>query len=355
MRNKITCLDGIRALGWFGVFLAHFRGAFAPDAVWWTDKTPFSLFYAGDKIVCILFVISGLVLSYKYFSKKQYDTIAFDAFKRYFRLMPTILVTELAVVFLMKHHLFFNIPASEVLGSGYFLGIFNTSVPSWSACLRESLITTYFAGTAEYIGPLWTMKYEYLGSLLVLASIAIFRNSKLRWLFYAVFLCLYRSYFNYFIIGMIISEILTNDSLMAKLKRHISVQVFLIIAGFFIVGMTDYPNMGKYTRILFDAGIFMFLIGLISNDIAGKILGNKVLVKGSRISYAAYIVHWPIIETFSCGIFLLLYKSIFVSNAIKILLFIATAVLVVFCSFVMNRYVEPVGSFIADKFRKLAD
>ena len=99
----------------------------------------------------------------------------------------------------------------------------------------------------------------------------------------------------------------------------------------------------------------MLLIGLTSNDIAGKILGNKMLVKGGRISYAAYIVHWPIIETFSCGIFLLLNKSLTVSDGIKILLFIATAGLVIFCSFVIYRYVEPIGTFIADKFRKWAE
>ena len=174
MREKINCLEGIRTIGCISVFLCHFRGAFLPDqAIWLIDHTPLMILTAGNSVVRILFVVSGFVISYKYFEIQRYEQVPKDMLKRYFRLAPSVIAANLFVYFLMKFGFMFHVQAAAVSGSEDFLGIFNNFTPNLVQCLKEALITCYFQGANGYIGPLWTMVYEYLGAILVLCVIYV--------------------------------------------------------------------------------------------------------------------------------------------------------------------------------------
>lgn len=77
------------------------------------------------------------------------------------------------------------------------------------------------------------------------------------------------------------------------------------------------------------------------------------MVQGGKIAYAAYVLHWPIIESFSCGLFLLLYNLGYSSITIKYLILIATTIVVIIGSIIFNRFIEPIGNILINKMNNL--
>lgn len=232
MKEKINCLEGIRAIGCISVFLCHFRGAFLPNqTIWLIDHTPLMILTAGNSVVRILFVVSGFVISYKYVTTQQYEEAPKDMLKRYFRLAPSVIAANLFAYVLMKSGAMFHIQAAAESGSEDFLGIFNNFTPNLAQCLKEAAITCYFQGANAYIGPLWTMVYEYLGVILVLGVIYVCRGSYLRHLFYIIVFVCFSSYYNYFVLGMLICDIYVDQGISEILQRHRWIPYGLFLPG----------------------------------------------------------------------------------------------------------------------------
>jgi peptidoglycan/LPS O-acetylase OafA/YrhL len=100
-RREINYLDGLRGLAALTVVFLHYVTAFYPAFVTanysqihtksgielFIAKSPLDIFYAGNFAVCIFFVLSGYVLSMKYFQFKNQNILIKSAIKRYFRLV----------------------------------------------------------------------------------------------------------------------------------------------------------------------------------------------------------------------------------------------------------------------------
>ncbi|MBQ8317185.1 MAG: acyltransferase [Lachnospiraceae bacterium] len=343
--KRIDCIEGLRTIGWIGVFLCHFRGAFFPNATIWMDSTPLRFIYSGNAYVRLLFVISGFVISYKYFLKDKYDDALQDICKRYFRLMPPILAAELFVFVLMNVGALRNAEVATMIGSENFLGIFNQFTPNIGTCLKEALFSTYFNGANAYIGPLWTMIYEYLGAIFVIAAVSILKKSNWRWIFYGVFLYANSNYYNYFVIGMLICDLYANFDIPLKIKER-KLSIIIALVGYTMLSMVNLNDSDKYSRIVFGIGIILFMLGVLSSDFLNKILGNKLMVKGGELAYSAYIIHWPIVETISCGLLLLFYDEVNYKLLVSIICIISFIFIVIF-AYLMKKYVEPLGLYIS--------
>lgn len=346
--SKINCIEGLRTIGWIGVFLCHFKGAFFPNRTCWLDMTPIRFIYSGNAYVRLLFVISGFVLCYKYFVKECYDNVLGDVVKRYFRLMPPILCAEIVVYFLMKFNFMKNVEAASIIGSQDFLGIFNTFSPNIIECLKEALVKTYLKGGSAYIGPLWSIVYEYLGALLILAVVYIFKKSPWRWLFYIIFMSAFAGYYNYFFLGMIIADLYVNTNLNEIIKKRPFFQFCMILGGYLMLSMININDQEKYTRVVFAVGIVLFMLGILSSNLMERLLGNRLMVRGGKLAYTAYIVHWPIVETISCGLFLSFYNKI-EYNVLVLLILIITFLVIIFVANIFATYIEPIGADVAKK------
>lgn len=128
--ERVRCIEGLRTIGWIGVLVCHFKGAFLHDVYWWTDGTPLKFLYSGNEYVRLFFVISGFVTSYKYWNIDDNEVLSKDAIKRYFRLVPSVLVSEVVVCCLMKINLLKNAEVAVIVGSEDFLGRLNRFEPS---------------------------------------------------------------------------------------------------------------------------------------------------------------------------------------------------------------------------------
>src|SRR4249920_301079 len=107
--GKLGYMDGLRGVAAFVVVLHHFALTFRPELV--AAVSPLTLLFAGHFAVCIFFVISGFVLSYKFFETSRADVVTSGAVRRYFRLMPLVLTAVLISYLLLRFGLYHNFDA----------------------------------------------------------------------------------------------------------------------------------------------------------------------------------------------------------------------------------------------------
>jgi len=186
-------LDGLR--GWAAVIVL-FHHVFV-DGLPANDFMADRLFCAriffmnGTFAVCLFFVISGFSLSISYLQTGDEKGLARMAAGRYVRLAIPIF----AICSIIYLPLALNIipPSGE---RPHPLDMFGTFTPSVAGLLEFSLVGVFVSqsNVENYDPPLWTMFYEFLGSFMVFATVAIVRSWRLRTcilaiLFVALALC----------------------------------------------------------------------------------------------------------------------------------------------------------------------
>lgn len=356
-KEKISCLEGIRALACCGVFLSHYKGAFFPDSnvFAYIMKTPFAIFFSGNTFVRILFVLSGFVLSYKYLIEEMNNQVRQkllmnDSIKRYFRLVFPLLVVDIIVYFLMRADLLFNVQAAEMIGTTDFLGNFNTFEESWSGCLKEGLFGNLFLGANGYVGPMWTMKYEMYGSLLCLAILALFPQKKMRYIIYCFIILFFRTYYVYFIVGMLICEVYCDHDLYINvfLKKHTVSNLILLFTVFSIIAIYSDIDLNNFRHICFSGILIIFFLSLLHAYILNPIWNCKIFKEIGQLSFAIYLLHWPIIESFSCAFYILTYSKMNYTVCMLIN-FSFTVVFILLAAKILNCYVIIPGVIISNE------
>jgi peptidoglycan/LPS O-acetylase OafA/YrhL len=152
-----------------------------------------------------------------------------------------------------------------------------------------------FRSNAEtYNPPLWTMFYEFLGSFMVFATIAILRSWRLRmWILGGLFviLGLYWPFFSLFIAGILIADLFQQKM---SLRFGNLVGAALCAAGLILTLLPETWSDLKYVAapVCLVAGIALFAPGrrLFENRL-GDFLG--------WISFPLYLVQAAVIYSFS--------------------------------------------------------
>lgn len=342
--HKLKYLDGLRGVAAITVVLNHFIAAFFP-ALYFIDnqtqysrfdnliaKTPLNLIYNGHFSVCVFFVLSGYVLSYKYFglgqSKKNLVT---SALKRYFRLTIPILFSLLLSYFLLKIDWLYNKQVSEMTGSQNWLGTFWNFTPSINEVLSQGIYKVIFKGINGYNPVLWTMKYEFFGSLLVFLFLFLFGSLKKKSLLYITLaIILWDSYYLAFFLGMILCDY--RD--VFKRSKLMSNKFYIIIISILAFYLASYPapkyiNSQLYHHLNFNflreysaqfyhiIAAFLLILVIDSTDSFKKLMSHKSFNFLGRISFSLYLSHMAVIGSLSSYLFyrnihLLSYKMNFI-------------------------------------------
>jgi peptidoglycan/LPS O-acetylase OafA/YrhL len=137
--------------------------------VWQLDlaASPLSALWDGRLAVAIFFVLSGYVLTSAVTARRA--SFMALAGKRYLRLALPVLAATLPTLLLKPLGWYFNHELAFVTGSAWMDSVtssgFQPSVFGW---LRNAFWVVFFVdGHTSYNALLWTMKYEWYGSLLV--------------------------------------------------------------------------------------------------------------------------------------------------------------------------------------------
>lgn len=377
--KKLHYIDGLRGIGALMVYLCHFVFAFyygayslQPEHTHTASgleialgKSPLNLCYNGNFAVELFLVLSGFVLCLGYFQTGERARLKRGAARRYLRLMPPILAVNLLVYGLMRAGAYHNSQAAPLtLSMDWFYG-FNHFPPNLGEALLESLAGCFLWGSNAYNGVLWTMPYLFLGALTVYLAAALVGKNPLRYVVYVgmLFTALVTNiYFTGIFFGFFVCDLVcTKEKLLAWYQKRpwLSWPCFglgLYLASYPSIGTdmegTIYAVLGVPRVVPYHlAGAALILLGVVGNLSLQRVFGCRALQFLGKISYSLYLVHFPVIATFSSWLFLRLQGRLGYHGTVG-LDFILTTLLVIGLSLLCQRYVEPLGTRLAGRWEK---
>ena len=370
--NKIDSIEGFKGIASLIVFTGHFLIAFYPlfnsqnpdEAIFhnvpvmkYIVFSPVSFFYNGHFAVMAFFILSGYVLSYKYFLSRDQTIIVSSLFRRYFRLTLPIFFSCVLAYGCLKLDLFFNQDTSRITNSKW-LASFYTFEPSFIQMVKFALYGVYFNfdGYQDYNNPLWVMHMILVGSFIVFALLFLCSLTKKRYMLYLpALLLMHKSYYLGFILGVMLCDENTNNSNYRSLFKSKLVLCSLLLMGvsFGNYKFTDFGVNGLLSNSLikyyfgFMRGVFYHTIGafftvyvLLHSRIMRVVFSKKIMTYVGKISFSIYITHFVIICSLSCFLFNALYAMIHLKALCVIVTWIVTVLVTVGVSHVFYISIE---------------
>jgi peptidoglycan/LPS O-acetylase OafA/YrhL len=363
--NRIDYLDGLRGIASLIVFINHYLLSFypalflqKPDYVHTTSniegviaKTPISVFYSGGFAVCIFFVLSGYVLSYKYFINKSYEYLASSAVKRYIRLAIPILASVIFsfIILCFNGYSNFEIATTYTKNTFWFSSLWNIH-PNIYEALREGCFSSLFEGsTLNYNSVLWTMNIEFMGSLFVFALLALAGNLKNHYFIYGLLILLFKGgFFTAFTIGLALCDYYTSEE-RKNIKTPILILLLLpviylgayqgIEANSIWEPLKFLSSINKSIPYILAAGLLMLII--INSPKTQHVLSHKWFRFLGKVSFSLYLIHLSILGSFSCFLFKFFYEHFTLTYfASFIFTFIISLPTALFLSYLMYRFVD---------------
>ncbi len=282
--------------------------------------SPVHLLYNGTFAVCLFFVLSGYVLSYRYFITIDIGTLRSSAYKRYFRLMVPVLAAVMISFIVDFFGLYHNREIVAVTGSyGWLETLFQFPHGDIIRAIYSGLFGVFIGGGSIYDNRLWTMATEFRGSFLVYGFLLVLRDRWERIFAYIVaallFVLLFKdAYMISFLAGMAVCDLNT------KLKYDIpdSICIGITILGLWISAVS-FDMKGLFSIIGLHIGttnsnlIFgslLVLLGVAFSPSLKKILSNRFIVWLGKMSFSVYVIHLIIIASYSCIAFSLLNQIV---------------------------------------------
>lgn len=334
--QKKIHLEGLRGFAALIVVIHHFSLAFYPRIVFrlaslpthsslegWFMNSPLYVLVDGNFAVSVFFALSGYVLTFKLIARPNRKDTYRSLLKRYFRLTPSIFLAVILSYLLLKLGLFSVARTSKLTGSQLWLGQLWHFSPILTHALWVGSFGAY-AHVSNYITVLWSMHYEFLGSVLCIVLASLSRRRILRLIAYAIATAfLWHGYFFGMLIGTIVAEahlwISTGSRGSRDLKAVTLTGPLLFVVGLYL-GM--YPQFGlpdgffAPLSILNPLGVVLVhslgaacvLGGLLASHHLQRIFGGKAGAFVGRISFSVYLLHTLVLGSFACWYFEVAYQ-----------------------------------------------
>jgi peptidoglycan/LPS O-acetylase OafA/YrhL len=338
-QTRQTYLDSMRGVAAAIVVVVHYLAAFRPYSIFGLQEgyqpqnqwelfchtPPLSFFLSGHTAVCLFFILSGYVLSISHLRKEK-DTglLVAAAVKRPFRLGGVVLCTILLSAFIWNQGFYFNREAAGLSGSVAWLGGFWTE-ESESRSLLLDMLSGMFRNGVVYNPPLWTIRIELYGSLLVYLFIYLFGQHRHRlWVLAGLAIALQSTDYLGFILGMIAAVLETKTVSHQRPLLNPRISFGCLLAGLVLASYPSYASpvfrsdtiwsflpeirklLGGYPMI---SAAFLFC-GVATNERVQRCLDNSLLNYLGRISFALYAVHCIVLGSISSWMYAGLHKSL---------------------------------------------
>lgn len=362
----------MRGIAAFIVFLFHFVQGFAPQYMGQKTatansginlfETPFAFLVNGHAAVTFFFVLSGFVLSYSYFNKGTNDGLLVSVIKRWPRLFPLALISTLISWMMIHYGLYSYTEAAQVTQSqwmsrfassnGNFLEL------SFLDAFRQGFFYTFFRGDYNLNTSLWTMNYELIGSFVVFGLIPLLNNASpkqgsILFVIFVVTAYYANSYFCAFIMGCFLSYY--RCQVRPSMPPMHASRILLILGLVVVILMFGYmdPASGFYSFMQHESRGFMKAVRIILHSLASviliqmilsydglyKILNGRTFRFMGRCSFALYVIHVPLMFTFSTAVFLACLDIIGYRNSVTVT-FVLTLPLLFLISWLLAKVDE---------------
>lgn len=375
--ERFSELEGVRGIAAVLVVIFHFLVIFYPVLFFGGDflqhsrvednlrGSPFAALFSGSFAVATFFVLSGFVLSIGFFQTGKTSIIRRLAIKRYLRLMPP----ALASVLLAWVYLTIGLSHTEQLhaisqSSGINVGW--GGVGSFWDALYEGTIGAFVHGVTNtsYNSVLWTMQYEFAGSFLVIMLAILFAKSKQRWIVYLIaVVATYNTFFLGFIAGMILADLYANARhLLDRVgtKYYIAGLGFAIFLAAYPVGSSAAGTVYEFLNLpwlsysqnqslaVTIAGALV-IVGVLQIQKLRALLSTSRMTSLGKHTYSLYLVHQPIIYTFTAAVFVSFAGGMQLGYNLSVLLsIIITIPIIILATKVFYIYVEKPSIHLAN-------
>ena len=339
---RITSLDALRGLAALVVLFNHLQHSFLPHlfggaaesktGTW--SMVPISFLLNGGAAVALFFVLSGFVLTQRFFESGKILDIPDSIFKRWPRLAGPVVIVSLISGGLMGFGLYRSFQLSAVNGAWWLTRGLNWT-PRGTVdvvnALKQGVWGTFFNGTCDYNGAFWTMHYELLGSIAVyaLAMFVIIASKKLDWRIILVGLIalwiretIRFPFLGSFVLGSVLALIYTNARELVWKNRTTLILggILSVIIGGFTIPENDLPQSlyiflradsvdGRLCVVYFLyslIALFFLSVALWAPAIR-DFLSRPLLRKLGHLSFPIYLIHTPVICSLGSWIYLALY------------------------------------------------
>jgi peptidoglycan/LPS O-acetylase OafA/YrhL len=248
--SKLIELEALRGIAAIVVLAGHFSLAFVPsfnglqisDGSFSLFGTPFFAIFNGTAAVVVFFILSGFVLTYGVFLSGDIGRAFLSCLKRWPRLAAAVMIANAISGTVMAFGLYSNEQAALLTHSPWLGVFFNWRSAGYHEIVQAIIegATTFFSGEWQYNSPLWTMYFEFWGSMLSLGCailcIKIF-HPRVQVFFLLViwlFVTAYSPYLGTFIIGAIIAMNYSrrNDTVWPGWIAGALIPILIIIFGY---------------------------------------------------------------------------------------------------------------------------
>jgi peptidoglycan/LPS O-acetylase OafA/YrhL len=318
--SHITAFDTVRGLAALSVVFSHYIGAYgwptksvAVKQAW--TYTPLHIAWDGFAAVSLFYVLSGLVLSMKYFRETSQPNLAGFRLTEYltrrvFRIWPPYLFVFVLSYFLRRW-------------VGYYDGATIPHVNTWlfstwggSIPLVQLLREAFLIQAKDYalVPQGWTLPIELFISFLVPVGILLAsRNTGWLILFTLILIGpLGASYYIlHFVIGILLAKYYASIRLWLEPRRGWKIAILLLGLFLYTFRYTlpvylEWNLKASIPWIVTGFGAALLIVVVIASERARSILSLGFLRFIGRVSFSVYLLHFLVIIILMTRVFHLL-------------------------------------------------
>ncbi len=339
-QEKLISLEAARGIASIVVFIHHFILAFLPHYHGILNGTNteqalvgsvFFIFINGSAAVILFFVLSGFVLSYNFFSRNTIENLDKKLISRLPRLaLPVTCSLFLSYILFNFQWMFFyeagNLSNSDWLQKFAYGGLPQNYNPSIWEVIKKGTLDVFILGDSRLNNNLWTMKFEFFGSVLVYVAVLMMVDKTrtyqviiLSFLF--ILTLIINIYYLSFLAGLFLSL------LRPQIKSDI-IKIIVFLIGIYLFGyyfdqesyqifeFIDIASNQKRILILTIASMLL-IVSVMQLEIKNQRLKKLFLFLG-KISFPLYLLHTLVLCSFSSIVYLYFVDLINVNIAIFI-------------------------------------
>lgn len=335
---RVEFVDGLRGVSVLIVLLWHVIVVFSPAAAngvssishssWevFLFHSPITFFYKGSFAICLFFVLSGFILTLRFFETGDSSIIYLRALSRYPRLVIPAGFSSLFAALLIKFNLYHIQELSISNGANQMLDYTNLfKLPVDITHLLKNVLVDACFGNSEfpelYNLVLWTMPIEFLGSILVfIFSLSAYKNkfNLVNTVVIAFFFLTVNKRFEIYLLSFLIGATLARFH--RFLPRLNSIQVSsLLLVSLYLGGFSGLSKSYAYLTVLqplllrlnLDIDVFIHSIAsvillylAITSESISSFFSKRFFVYLGFISFPLYLIHQPLINSLSSWIIL---------------------------------------------------
>jgi peptidoglycan/LPS O-acetylase OafA/YrhL len=366
--------DGLRGIASLIVVIAHFVCAFRPSlqskfhplvfastpqpslGEILAQLPPFSLSFNGHFAVCIFFVLSGYVLSIPFFSNDK-TRLRERIIGRYLRLNIPIAFAILLSYSLFKANLYSNVESGISSGSNWMKSWFPPAEINLANAVQDSTFSALFYGDGSFIPQLWTLKIEFVGSLILLTYLLVTspRSQQITAPIYILVLILLFKHDALYHLLLLLGSFLNFLKPLSGHLRSALLGLSLFLGSYslgfpyhMISALSEGNAHPVSVFVLFHGLGALILVHCVRSGSLRSLLESPPLLFLGRISFPLYLYHHMVLCSLASFIYIYLPKSQ-MHLVVTFVVYLAVSILL---SWAVFSHVDELGIRVSRAFTK---